>query len=227
MKNDERKKAEFKVQDREKGLWMLTNVRLSFPNLWEPGMYDGAKKPRLDSSFLIAKEDKEVAIAISKEMVAMAQRENSKITKLSQLKHPKLEKTKEGDYILKTSNALDYPAVYFNRQGKPVKDPLAAGADRELYAGCHVRVKITVNSELVDSKKGIVKLWTNLTAIQFLAHGERFGNGPTEEELSEGFGEVEVDDDEFENKGLSDDDFEDSDEDDFDDDELDLDDDDF
>lgn len=131
---------------------------------------------------------------------------------------------------MKTSNTFDYPPVYIDENGKKVNDPIAAGAEGRLYGGCYARIKVQMNPDIVGGK---VKIWSNLVAIQFMAHGERLGSSLSDEELSEGFDEVEVEDDfdtagtedEFEDDlddDLGDDEFE---EDDFDDDDFDLEDD--
>lgn len=219
-------KVKFKVMDNN--VWMLEMVRVSYPNLWKPGKYDGAEKPNLDTSFLIPKEQADLIKSMKKEMMKLAKSMNGKIKKLSQIKHLKLvpSKSNEEYYVLKTSNSFEYPPVYIDRNGRKVNNPLDVGADRELYAGCYARVKIQMNPDIVSGK---VKVWSNLLAIQFMAHGERFGNGLDDDELSEGFDAVETEDD-FDEVGVDDandeDDFEDDIDDDDDDDDDGFDDDD-
>ena len=232
----ENPKVTFKVADADRNIWLLENVRVSFPNLWRPGKYEGAEKPNLDTSFLIPKDQKDVVKAISTEMVKLARTINGKIKKPSQIKHLKFllprgedGKPKGNDYVLKTSNTFDYPPVYIDENGKRAHDPIAAGAESKLYGGCYARIKVQMNPDTVGGK---VKIWSNLVAIQFMAHGERLGSALSDDELSDGFGEVEVDDD-FSKAGSEDefeddldDDIDDDEDDEFDDDDFDLDDDD-
>lgn len=174
---------------------MLVGARLSYPHLWIPGLYKGKPqepgKERLTAAFLIPKSEKKIIKQINNFLVSLAQEEKGKIKKLSETEHPKFEKLKKSDFwVLKVSNQVNKPTKYFNASGKQV-DALSNGAERELYGGCYVQVKIQANA----TNEGQVKVWTNLEAIQFLADGEPFGKGGLEgKELSKGFGEVERED---------------------------------
>jgi len=104
---------------------------------------------------------------------------------------------------------------------RKVDDPIGAGAESILYAGCYVKVKLQVNCDVSASK---TKVWVNLAAIQFLEDGERFGGaGMSDEELADGFDEVEGDFEKPESDDFDDDDIDEEDMDlDDDDDDLDL-----
>lgn len=191
--------VEFTIQSESEGIWQLEGLRLSFPQLWETGMYEGNKKPRFDAAFLIPIDQKDVVKQITKAMVKVAHAENPKITKLIQTvtekKYLKLTKTSDGKhYVLKTSNDVRYPAHYFGPDNKDYgNNPtalIAMGADKVLYAGAHVRIKLTVNA---STHNGKFTLWVNLSAIQFLSDGEKFGGGGmSETDMAKGFSKVEV-----------------------------------
>ena len=168
-------------------------------------------------------------------MVKLARTLNPKIKKPSEIKDVKFSRPKKKDgtvldhFVLNTRNSLDRPVNYIDNTGKIINDPVTAGAESILYGGCYARIKVQVNPDMASGK---VKLWCNLVAIQFVAHGERLGAGAmSDEELSDGFGEVEVEDD-FDKAGNDEgDDFDDdlddeldSSDDEFDEDDFDLDD---
>jgi len=200
------KQTEF---DKETGraVWIVSGGRLSFPHLWKPGPdpETGGPSTRLNASFLINKEENaETVTQIKKAMLKVAKSLNPKVEKLGQLKHIKLGSDDDGNFILKSSNSLDRPTSYFDNRGKKVDDPIGAGAESILYAGCYVKVKLQVNCDVSASK---TKVWVNLAAIQFLEDGERFGGaGMSDEELADGFDEVEGDFEKPESDGFDDDD---------------------
>lgn len=191
-------KIKFSVQsfDKETGraVWILEGPRLSFPHMFSPGMYEGKPSTRLSAGFLIPKEEKAIAKAIMQQMMLVARSQMPKIKKLTQLKNVKFKSNEdeEGEvdgWILLSTNDLKHPPVYFNHKGKKERDPIGAGAEETLYGGCHVKAKFQVNGDS-DNKK----VWVNLAAIQFLEDGERFGGaGLSDDELDEGFDEVEGD----------------------------------
>lgn len=168
-------------------VWTLSGGRLSYPNLWTPGMYEGARKTGLDSSFIVSKDQPDLIKEIKLSYLKMANALNPKIKKLSQLKDCKLKMDAEGNLIIQTNNTMDYPPVYFNLKGKKENNPIAAGAPAELYAGCYTKAKLSFNPTMNEGK---VKVWIGITAIQFAEDGERLGGGLTDDEVEEGFGAV-------------------------------------
>lgn len=222
--------VKFKIVNKEEGIFMLTNVRISYPNLYRPGKYQGVLKTNLDCSFLIPRDQKKVASQVNNYLISRARTLNSKITKMSQIKDPKFELAADKEhYVLKTTNQLDRPSVYINSDGCIVNDALTAGAEQILYAGAYAGIKIQVNP---DNGSGKVKVWTNLVAIQRTGHGEKFGIGTiNDEDAQDGFDEVKIKDDfddigspdGFDDDGLNDDDLNSNPDDDFDNDDFDLD----
>lgn len=189
-----KKQPELKfIPQQQEGVFILEGSRLSFPNLFRPGKHKGALKPRLDSNFLLdAPNAKEVYKKIEKFYVSLAQEVDGSVKKLSNTEHPKVKKDKNsGLYVVQTTNATDRPPVYFNRDGEEIHDAIAAGAEKELYAGCYVRVKIKANG---TQDSGSTKVWSNLEAIQFMAKGSRLGGGGMSgEALRQGFGAIDND----------------------------------
>lgn len=212
-------------------VWIIDGPRLSFPTLWELGTYKnkaGKVTPNIRhyASFVIPLAEKAVCKKIQTSFIKIANDQDKDLKKVKDIgEHPKIVVDKEkGMFIVKSSNSVKSPAVYFDFKGKVVKDPLGANADAILYPGCHVKIKLTLNYSKGD-------VWVNLAAIQFSDDGERFGGGLSGDELSEGFGEVEGDFDKPTSKSDTDDfddDFDDDDDDleieDDDDDDLELDD---
>ena len=88
-------KVTFKVSDPDRNIWLLENVRVSFPNLWRPGKWEGAEKPMLDTSFLVPADQKDVVKAISVEMLKLAKSMNGKIKKLAEIKHLKFVRPRD------------------------------------------------------------------------------------------------------------------------------------
>lgn len=184
------KKVKFIVNDENQGIVQIENARLSFPNLWRPGMYLGAEKSNLDSSLLIPLEEKAVAKQIHDFIVARARTIDPSIKKVSELVDPKFIKHEsDGWWIVKTTNTLRYPPKYVNEAGKIEANPLECGAENKLYAGCHVRVKLNINPTQVNKNK--VKVWVNIVAIQFMSDGEPFGSFLNDEDVMDGFTPVE------------------------------------
>lgn len=172
-------------------IWIIDGARVSFSNLWEPGFYKGKKSTNLATSFIIGKEQKKLIAKMRLDYLKLANAENPKIKKLSQLTNCKLILSDDKDLIIKTNNQIDYPPVYFNHKGKREPNPLAVNADRICYEGSYAKIKLSLNAN-VDG--GETKVWVQLSAIQFSEDGERFGGGGlSDEELNEGFGEIEGD----------------------------------
>lgn len=182
-------KATFKQQSDT--VWIIDGARVSFPNLWEPGFYEGKKSTNLATSFMIAKEQVKLVKALRLGYLKLANAENPKVKKLSQLKDCKFILSDDKDLIIKTTNQIDYPAAYFNHKGKREANPLAVNADKACYAGAYVKIKLSLNA-VTDAGK--TKVWVQLSAIQFSEDGDRFGgDSMSDDELNEGFGEVEGD----------------------------------
>jgi hypothetical protein len=177
-----------------RAIWRLDNVRIAYPHLFTPGIYEGKESTRLSADFLIP--DKAVATDMAKKMVALAKAVNKSMTK-DKLKNFKVVNDEKLGFVLKSTNSIDYPAAYFDGSGQKVSDPIAAGAEKKIYSGCVVRAKVEVNYD--DQSK---KAWVNLAAIQFMGEGDVIGASMTQEELSEGFDAVEGD---FGDEGSSDD----------------------
>ena len=181
----------FNLEDPEEDIKMeenvkivLTDVRLSFPALFETATFKGRDTEKYGATFLIDKEDPQVLTikkAISKVMkdarVTVAQ---NRIC---------LQDGDEKDYdgyaghmTLKASN-LRRPTV-LNRD----KTPLTAD-DNVIYAGCYVNASIGL--WLMNNQYG-KRVNANLLGVQFAGAGQPFSAGDVD--AADDFKELPADD---------------------------------
>lgn len=244
-KNDAIEEMQVKFQLQDDGILYLEGVRVSYPHLWSIGSYKNPRSGKMEPhtsyscQFLIPAAQIETVKKVVTAYIKAAREVNAKVSKLGHLLDPKIVKGTDkvaGFWILKTSNSFEYPAVYADHTGNPV-DPNTANAEKELYAGRHVRIRVDTNAVETDDAEHPVKVWTNLLAIQALPviDGDRFGKALSAKEAVSGFGEVEPsnsfagssdsdgfdDADDFDDDGL-DDGLGKTDSDDFDDDDIEL-----
>lgn len=160
---------------------LLTNVRLSYPHLFEAYSFNG-QEPKYSASLLVSKDDKE-SIAIITKAFEEAFKAGVEKGKLSAKDKSKIRlPLRDGDadrpddevyancYFINT-NSKRAPQVVGRYKdpetGKPVE------LDEEsCYAGCYVNATLTFYAYSVSGNKGIA---AGLGNIQKYADGERLG----------------------------------------------------
>jgi len=174
----------------------LTNVRLSFPALFEPEQYDAKSKPRWSGTFLVpagSPLSKEVDKALLGVATAKWGAKGPLFLK-SILGDPKGCCWQDGN--LKTSagyeNMFALTAHRYESDGAPLvldtnKSPLTA-KDGRPYAGCYVNATVDLWPQDNANGRGIR---AQLLGVQFVKDGDAFGaSKPPEvddfEDLSEG-----------------------------------------
>ena len=159
---------------------VIKNVRIAFPNIWEPKSYNGQGKPRCNALFIIEKDNAEALKGVKEAILAVAKEEwkEKAETMLSTLKakgdlclHDGAEKADydgfEGNMFVSASNASR--PIVVDRDRSPLTE-----ADGKPYAGCYVNVSIDVWAQ--DNQYG-KRVNAKLLAIQFARDGDAFGGG--------------------------------------------------
>lgn len=167
----------------------LTNVRLSYPQLFVAKAMEAGKTPQFSASFLLDKKaHKDVIAQIEKttERVALDEFKKKVSLKRRPLRDGNEKDGKEGygDEVMFV-NAK-------NEKRVPVVDrdltPLTA-EDSKPYAGCYVNA--TIRLFAYDHPTGGKGVSASLRAVQFVKDGESFGAGPVNaEEEFEAVGET-------------------------------------
>ena len=188
--------------------FILKNVRLSFPHIFEPkAIGDGV--PRYTANFLLDPADAE-----HKEMIRKL-RDAANALYAEGTRKPDA-KPKAANCALKKGNDEDGAALYdgyekmwFVSAARALKQgaPLVVGRDAKthvdhtiVYAGCYVNAKIRLYFHEYD---GVKRVNASIEAIQFYKKGDPFGNGPAS---AYGFEEVEGEEDGLESDNSGDDD---------------------
>lgn len=160
----------------QEGQVLLTNVRLSFPKLWQAESVKGDPnaKPRYGCRFMIAKDDIKNKAKLDKEIDRIVKANMKGV-------RPKSKDIFiiDGDGEDGDESSRGYWLVSANRaesQGRPTvvdrdKSPLAQGDDKP-YAGCYVNAVISIYKP-----KDWGKICSCLEVVQFSKDGERFGAG--------------------------------------------------
>ena len=159
----------------------LANVRLAFPQLFEPKTVNGQGKPAYSATFIVDGDHpqlKEIEKAI--EAVASEKWGTKAKTVLTQLKTSDKTALHNGDT---KANYVGFPGNYFisaRAQGRPAvidrdKTPLVA-ADNKPYAGCYVNASVDIWA--MDNQYG-KRVCASLRGVQFVKDGEAFsGSSP-------------------------------------------------
>lgn len=157
----------------------LNNVRLAFPNLFEPRAAQPGQTPKFSAAFLFAPEHPAVQeIKATMTRVAKERWGEKAETIYGQIKagnklclHDGAEKSQyagyEGNLFVNASNELKPPVVDQRRQ------PLTI-ADGKPYAGCYVNAIIDIWAQ--DNQHG-KRINASLMGVQFYADGERLAGG--------------------------------------------------
>lgn len=154
----------------------LNNVRLSFPNLFEPEKFDDQASPRYGCALLVSKDHKQLADIEAAIEEVCKEKWTKRWSEERFRKNVKVHAFKDGD-------EKDYDGyegcmyVVANRaekKGRPViidrnKQPLTA-EDGRPYAGCYVDAQVDF---WADDRYGKAVNCT-LLAIRFRADGEEF-----------------------------------------------------
>lgn len=158
----------------------LTNVRLSYPNLFVAKAQEEGKEPEFSASFLLDKKQHAALITQIEKQVERVALDFFK--KKVPLKHKCLrdgnEKSDKEGY---GDEVMFVPAR--NKKRPVVVDgdltPLTAN-DSKPYPGCYVNA--TIRLFAYDHKTGGKGVSASLRAVQFVKDGESFGAGPVNAE---------------------------------------------
>ncbi len=159
---------------------MLKNVRISFPDLYEPKSIQGGA-PRYGATFLF--EEDHPCHALLKAAAA----EVVKAKWLDKANKAALEIKANGNWPIKDGDVKDYAGYEGNLYVKASskmrpqvidrdKSPLTA-ADGKIYSGCRVNAQIDIYA--MDSKDFGKQVNCSLLAVQFHKDDERFSGGAT------------------------------------------------
>lgn len=182
--------------------FILKNVRLSFPDIFEPKAGDDSDKKRYKASFLMDPNDpanKAQILQVRAKMDEMWQT----WTKKSDAKAPR-DKTalRKGD----DKEYEGYAGMWFisaaraESQGRPLlvdrQKKEYGEKTNELYAGCYVNVKIRVYC--FEHPKSGKRINASIEVIQKFKDGEPFGAGKASADDMESYDEEDADLDDLE-----------------------------
>lgn len=156
----------------------LKNVRLSFPDLFEPRAFKAGDEPKYKATLLIAKDDPQVEV-IEKAILATA-------TEKWGAKAASVIKGIRGNpnkFNFQDGDTKDYDgyagnmALSASSKSRPLvidrdKTPLGA-ADGRPYAGCYVNASL----ELFGYDNSGNGISATLKGVQFVRDGDAFGGG--------------------------------------------------
>ena len=148
---------------------MLKNVRLSFPSVFHKANFNG-QETKYEATMLIPKSDKKLIKKIQEEM---------------KLVQGKL-KVSSDKFCLKDGDDVEYEgfADHFSLKASNSKRPTVINRDREpitedddvIYGGCYVNAIVDFWAQNNNYGK---RINANLLGVQFVKHGEPFGEGGT------------------------------------------------
>lgn len=150
----------------------LNKVRLSYPSLFTPKVWDEGKPAKYEATFILDKEKHQKEIDAINHQIDLhleqlkVSRNKTKADHIC-LKDGDLTDREEyqNSYTIKATSATRFPIV--NKDGvTPVHE-----ADEIFYAGCYVSAYI----DLWVYTKPNVGIGCNLRAIQFVSEGDTFG----------------------------------------------------
>lgn len=158
----------------------LTNVRLSYPNLFVAKASAEGGDAKYSASFLLNKKDHAALIAqVEKTIERVALDTFKKKVKLNKTclrdGNEKEDKEGYGDEVMFITSSNTKRPVVVDRDLTPL-----TADDVKPYGGCYVNATIRVF--VYDHKVGGKGASASLRAIQFLRDGESFGAGPVNAE---------------------------------------------
>jgi len=146
---------------------MLKNVRLSFPSLFQKANFNG-QETKYEATLLIPKSDKKTLKAVREEMETVKGKLKVSADKYCLKDGDDVEyEGFEGNFSLKASNSKRPTVINRNRE------PLTAD-DNEIYGGCYVNAIVDFWAQNNNYGK---RINANLLGVQFVKHGEPFGEG--------------------------------------------------
>lgn len=175
----------------KEGRIVLTNVRLSFPSLFEHELYNNEDTGKFTATFLIPKSD-----VTTKKIIDDAINELMTANKIKNLPSDKLcikdgdEREYdgyEGNWSIKASTKK--PVMLYDRKKQPIQTD-----NGEFYAGCYVNASISLWYQ--DNGWG-KRINASLYAVQFVRDGEPFGENIDTSDDFETYEEEETEDDMF------------------------------
>lgn len=168
---------------------MIQNVRLAFPQLWEPQQVNGEGKPAHSASLLTPAADPDVFLTVDGKQVkkklsaCMKEVAKAKWGAKADAIYTQLQKTDklaihDGDA---KAEYAGFPGNHFisaRNETRPTvldrdKSPLTA-SDGRPYAGCYVHASLELWAQ--DNKFG-KRINASLRGIQFYKDGEAFSGG--------------------------------------------------
>jgi len=167
----------------------MQNVRLSFPNLFQPSTFGGESTGKYDGTFLLDKNDhidtiKEIKTAI-KDLVK--ERFKGKMLAEDRICLKDGDETEreeqQGCFTLKASTKKR-PLV-LDRDKTPLTEE-----DEKIYAGCRVNAIVSLWSQ--DNQYGR-RINASLDGVMFSDHDEPFGPPGIEVDAFDAFGEADED----------------------------------
>ena len=182
---------------------LLQNVRLAFPNLWQPRAAQDGGKAKYGASLILPHDHPAVkAIRALLPKVAKEKWGDKADVILKGLEKQDRICLHDGDVKAQYDGFAGNLFVSANSDGRPSvldrdKTPLAA-TDGKPYSGCYVNVKVEFWGQEADGERGIPnRLNATILAVQFAKHGEPFGGGTrtnVDDEFDEEDGDYDDDD---------------------------------
>lgn len=155
---------------------MLKNVRLSFPCLWEPRDFNGEGKKTFSASFIMKKDDENVAM-LRKSMMQVAQEKwkDKAMAVAKALKAGDKIPLHDGDAKADIDGYAGMMYLNARAQVRPLvidrdRSPLSE-SDGKPYGGCYVNASIELWAQ--DNQFG-KRINATLRGVQFVKDGEAF-----------------------------------------------------
>jgi hypothetical protein len=160
------------------GRVMLTNVRLSFPGLFNAEAFKPGDDPKFKATFLIPKDDPQVKVIEAKILAALKEKYPAKADALLRQIRGNPNKCCYQDGDTKAYDGYEgMMAVSAKSSARPLvldadRTPLVE-ADGKPYAGCYVNASIDFFA--YDSSG--VGVSASLRGVQFVSDGDSFAGG--------------------------------------------------
>lgn len=158
---------------------MLNNVRITFPNLFEPKAAEAGQKPKFSASFLFAKDHPAAAELKNAIVKAAKEKWNEKADAiLKELFAGNKLCLHDGDAKASYAGYAGNLFVNASNDARPLvigadRAPLVA-ADGKPYSGSYVNAKVSIWAQ--DNKFG-KRVNASLMGVQFARDGERLAGG--------------------------------------------------
>lgn len=173
----------------------IKNARLSFHSLDEHELYEGKDTGKYSATLLFAHGSNNQTIVEAAIQDALAAKWGKKIPARSKIKDTYRDGDDEkydgyaGMMALKGTNKRRINVI--RRDRSPI---MPEEFEEWMYNGCYVNATVTFNAGVDGYKNN--RVWCNLRAVQFYAHGDRFGGG-TPVDIDDEFDEFDDDDDDI------------------------------